>query len=99
MHLIRHNVELRWPRGELRERRRQFVAILEEALSTEHVETEARTREGDHETSDVTQVTNRLGTDEREEDVVVLLTLESTQPPRHPQVPNNSKMKSYATEE
>ena len=64
-------------RHQLRERWPQLVAVLEEGHACKHVETETGTRHGDNETSHVADVTDVLGAYERQDDVVVLLSLET----------------------
>ena len=68
-------VQLKRSLRQLVEGRRQLEAVLEQRDPSEHVEAEARTGHGDDETTDVAQMAHGFCLDQRQQNVVVLLTL------------------------
>ena len=69
-------MQLQWPLREGVERGMELEAVPEEVDPGKDVEAEARAGHGHDQTSDISQVTHVVSADKREEDVVVLLTLE-----------------------
>lgn len=73
--LVQHQVKTSGSRRELLESWSELEAVLEKGDSGEDVEAESGTRHGHDQTAHIPQVTHGFGSDERKEDVVVLLTL------------------------
>ena len=77
VNLIRGHHQLRGPGRQQSEGRAQFETVLEKSDSAENVKAQSGARHGHDQPTHVANVPHRFGSDQRKQDEVVLLTLET----------------------